>query len=1140
MRTSSAFFVLSCLLLHSVAQACDDWAARVVSVNGSVLVKDSTLQSAAPALLQPDAVICPGQQVEVGSNSRAAIYLSNNSFVRLDENTVMSFPAVQAEGSFWVELKQGVSHFISRITMRFGVKTAYTNAVVDGTEFLVSANPDSTQVSVVEGTVTVTIGQRGINIPVHAGEGVIVDSSPEYKRIELSATDSVDWAIYFPPLVIVDELKSTLHQSALSAASDHLKRSRPDLAIKELETLSNPDSASQVALAASYLAVGNIDGAETAINNINTPQAQALRALIAVVINQPQRALGLARQHDAQTLSSRLALSYAYQANLDLPSALDVAREAAQRYPEAYMAWVRLSELQVASGDVGAARDSIAKARAIAPGDAAVLVQSAYVDMFNNRFKQAEDQFQQALALYSENPQARLGLGLVLLRQGDLEAGRKQIEYAVSLDPARSVLRSYLGRAYFEEKRDAEAAVQWDLAKQLDPEDPTAYFYEGVRKLYSNDPIGAIEDLEASRRLNNERSLYRSEILLQSDDASRSAVLARAYDGVGYQQGVLLAGREALKDDPTNTEGHRLLADKYRGNSRFEEARASELLQSQLWQPLSAYPLQPQLGETGIGFVEGSGPQVPGYNEYHSLFTQNGVYGVVNGYGGSDGTWADDAVGSFLAGPLAVSLGQYHFESDGWRRGTEQEQDIYNAFFQWQFSAQTDIQFESRKFKWLHGGLTPNIDDQELGLIDYKEERETNRFGLKHRINANNALLVSYIKQEQDFWSNTNDELSIRAGAISDDVDTLEFQHVLHKPKYKLVSGVGISSFEGDSFGQVGLEFLGGGLLPGQWDIEILNDTYEEIDQNSAYVYYSFIAGNQVDITLGLDFDRFKFMQLNNVTNTEPAFLPFPPPGQFIPFTEDRFNESDDVREQYSPKFGLEYEWVTGSRLRFALFRTASDSSTNNQTIKPTQVAGFNQLYSDANFSDAKNIAFGFDRVLSENMDMVFAITRRVVDYPVLNSANNGYLRYEYKEALAEIEFLKKLNDLASVSFGGEWLERRLSDDGDIALNEACYGEAYRIPIQFTLLGEDTWSFVVEQNYYHHKFEYETSQNNEFVEASWITNVVVSKSLYGRRGSFQVGVENLFEAEKEVSNYDQSQLMYYPNRFLFCKLNISL
>ena len=60
-----------------------------------------------------------------------------------------------------------------------------------------------------------------------------------------------------------------------------------------------------------------------------------------------------------------------------------------------------------------------------------------------------------------------------------------------------SLLRSYLGKAYFEEKRDPLDARQFALAKQLDPLDPTPYLYDAIRLQSINRPVEAMLNMES-------------------------------------------------------------------------------------------------------------------------------------------------------------------------------------------------------------------------------------------------------------------------------------------------------------------------------------------------------------------------------------------------------------------------------------------------------------------------------------------------------------------------------------------------------------------------------------------------------------------------------------------------------------------
>ena len=69
--------------------------------------------------------------------------------------------------------------------------------------------------------------------------------------------------------------------------------------------------------------------------------------------------------------------------------------------------------------------------------------------------------------------------------------------------------------------------------------------------------------MEQAIELNNNRLVYRSRLLLDSDLAARSAALGQIYNDLGFQQLGLVEGWKSVNTDPTNFSAHRLLADTY-------------------------------------------------------------------------------------------------------------------------------------------------------------------------------------------------------------------------------------------------------------------------------------------------------------------------------------------------------------------------------------------------------------------------------------------------------------------------------------------------------------------------------------------------------------------------------------------------
>ena len=118
---------------------------------------------------------------------------------------------------------------------------------------------------------------------------------------------------------------------------------------------------------------------------------------------------------------------------------------------------------------------------------------------------EARSAFERAIALESADPLAHLGLGLAKISAGDLTEGRGDLEAAVALDSSNALLRAYLGKAYFEEKRFPLDSQQYSIAKQLDPNDPTAFLYDGILKQTTNRPASCAS-ASVSRRWKTWRS----------------------------------------------------------------------------------------------------------------------------------------------------------------------------------------------------------------------------------------------------------------------------------------------------------------------------------------------------------------------------------------------------------------------------------------------------------------------------------------------------------------------------------------------------------------------------------------------------------------------------------------------------------
>ncbi|MGE5894702.1 MAG: tetratricopeptide repeat protein, partial [bacterium] len=399
-------------------------------MEGAAEAKRSGQSQWEPALLNSE--YCPGDMVRVLRESRAALVLSNETVLRLDQNTTVTLTGAEQEGTPFLELITGVAHFISRVPHRLKIITPFMNAAIEGTEFVVAVKEGRAVVTVFEGRVLASNNAGSLTLA--AGQAAAAaEGQPPAMMVPVHPRDAVKWALYYPPVFGyaegLEKKEEEVRTRALKAAS-LLSRGRVDEAGREIEQ----------ALAMAP------DNSETL----------ALQSVIAVAQNEKEKALELALKAvnaDIRSVPARIALSYAQQANLDLKGAQESLKEAVRIEPGNSLAWARLAEIQLSQGELDEALKAAQEAVALNPGLSRTQSVLGFAYLTQIRTGQAIEAFEKAIEQDQADPLARLGLGLAEIRQGHLADGRREIEIAAALDPGQSLVRSYLGKAYFEEKR---------------------------------------------------------------------------------------------------------------------------------------------------------------------------------------------------------------------------------------------------------------------------------------------------------------------------------------------------------------------------------------------------------------------------------------------------------------------------------------------------------------------------------------------------------------------------------------------------------------------------------------------------------------------------------------------------------------
>ncbi len=1097
-------------------EPCEKWVARVVSVQGGVHALTAGERRWRPVKLND--TYCPGDKIRVPARSRADLILFNDTTLRLDQGTTVTFSQPETEKTSLIDLLRGAIHFFSRQRRSIKVVTPFVNATVEGTEFYVEVKADKAFLSVFEGDVTATnqAGEmhlaKGQSATAAAGQAPVL-------QIVARPRDAIQWTLYYPP--VIDFRPFDLQTAPSSSWKSWVQRSldfyREGDLEKALEGLYEIQEEVRDPLFFTYrasllLSVGRVDEADSDIGKalqlkpING-EALSLQSMIAVVQNKKRMALDLAKkavESDPQSASPRIALSYALQAHFDLQGALENLKESVRLEPDNALAWARLSELWLSFGNLKEALKAAQRAASLNASLARTqtVLGFAYLDQI--KIKESKETFERAIRLDQADPLPRLGLGLALIREGKLKEGRKEIEIAASLDPDNSLLRSYLGKAYYEEKRDRLAASQFAAAKDLDPLDPTPYFYDAVRKETINQPVEALNDMQTSISLNDNRAVYRSRLLLDEDLAARSASLGRIYNDLNFQQLALVEGWRSLNVDPSNFSAHRFLADSYSALSRHEIARVSELLQSQLLQPINIAPLQPHLSQSNLLLLTTAGPSELSYNEFNPLFNRNRLALQVNGLAGEDNTWADEAVLSGVWGRVSGSAGQFHFETDGFRKNNDLKQDLYNAFLQFSLSPRTNLQAEFQYNKTTQGDRTLNFFPSDF--LKRREETTTNgiRVGFRHTFVPGSDVIGSFIYQDSDL--KTRDLTFDSSGKKDTNSYSGELQYLFRSNRFNFIAGAGYADVGTETHT---LDFT---FNPIRISPSISQD---HIHHTNLYFYSYINLLRNLTFTLGASEDFF------------------------------RNEDTDQDQNQFNPKVGITWNPFPSTTLRATVFRTFKRTLITNQTVEPTQVAGFNQFFDDGNGTDAWRYGLAFDQKFFKNLFGGAEYSGRQLKVPFIFQLDSetSLLKSNWEERLILAYLFWTPHPW--LAFSGEYQYERFERDKPLVAGVANV-RTHRFPLGISFNHPCGISAFVKATYIDQRgiFQHQVPLPpmlpfEEGEDEFWVVDASLTYRLPKRFGFLSVGAQNLFDRSFHYQDMDPVNPQLQPKRFIYGKFTLT-
>ncbi|HXR05651.1 MAG TPA: FecR domain-containing protein, partial [Verrucomicrobiae bacterium] len=924
--------VAVCVLCLRLQGAEGDPDAILTNHTGSVEYKPRDQPKPIPAVDQQQ--LFPHDLIRTLEDSSAVVWVRRNDCsVKLRELSSLEILPPEGNSGPWLNLLQGALYFFSREkTHEVQIRTPHATGAPRGTEFVVTVDADRTELAVLNGTATL-MNESG-KLELQSGEvGVARDGQPPIK-LRLEATNLVQWWLYYPGVLDVDELSFTAaEKTELGASLEAYRLGDLASALTNFPGYPSPlepktDSARGY-LAALWLASGEVGKTEALLGKIapDSPAATALRWVIAAV----QQKVDKAPQVHTSA-SEWLGLSYYYQARHELEKALDAANRSVTISTNFAFGWERVAELEFGFGRIQEAKAALDKSLRLAPRNAQAHALKGFLFSAENHIKKARAEFEEAIHLDPNLGNAWLGRGLVRIRTGDASGGRMDLKMAAILEPNRSLLRSYLGKAFADAHEDKMAAAELKRAEELDPNDPTPWLYSALLQRDQNDINGAVSNLQKAIELNDNRAVYRSRLLLDQDRAVTGVNLASIYRDAGMSDVSVREAASAVNDDYANASAHLFLSDAYNDlrdptqfNLRYETVWFNELLLANLLSPVGGGRLSQEISQ----------------QEYSKLFQQDGLSLASSTDVRSDGMYHEQASQFGTFGNTAYALDLDYHHNAGIRVNNGLDDIEWNTTIKQQVTPQ-DTALLLVQYQDYHSGDNFQYYDQANARPFYKFDEYQHPIlvgGWDHEWSPGirTLVLLGRLTDEQYFsdkaapqlllWESPPGTVGLVTPTAYDisyhnsfDIYSAELNQICEWDRVTLSAG---ARYQTGRFQTQDL--LNNPLVGGLTLATVADSTSENFERITGYGYLTVEPLKHLWLTGGFAYDQVTFPENYR---SPPVF------------------SGEAERSQLGPKAALVWNPIPQATLRGVYTRSLGGVSLDESyRLEPTQLAGFPQAF---------------------------------------------------------------------------------------------------------------------------------------------------------------------------------------------------
>jgi outer membrane receptor protein involved in Fe transport len=380
-----------------------------------------------------------------------------------------------------------------------------------------------------------------------------------------------------------------------------------------------------------------------------------------------------------------------------------------------------------------------------------------------------------------------------------------------------------------------------------------------------------------------------------------------------------------------------------------------------------------------------------------------------------------------------------------------------------------NLQAEFRHRDTDQGDLAFNFDPDEFFPGDRRKiDEDVTRLGARFTPTPGSTVIFSGIYADRDEKLVLVDEFAGFVFSIEDKAEDtgyqVELQHILEAEQYNIITGIGALHSDVD----FDTTFLVDGIVDG------VSSSDFDREHRNVYLYGDFIFPNELRWTLGAGYVDFE--------------------------------EGDRDVDEFEPKLGVEWDITDKVRLRGAFFKAIKRPLVVDQTIEPTEVAGFNQLFDDSNGSKSKRYGLGIDVIINEQLLTGFEVSRREIDFLV------GPVFEDHQEDFFRAYLNWMISDRWAFTLDLAYEHYENDDPFEFDVDTPLDLETLTLPVSIQYFAPSGLFTQVQATYLHQDLERgEFAFSDDGEENVGLLDVAVGYRLPQRRGMISLGVQNALD-----------------------------